>query len=181
MSDTEPSMPDVPGLKRIFTYLVCCMLLQISSGSIFGGQTPSTEFAPSDVQNGARFGRFDQFWLNTANYTSSDTFLFPSSAQNAALNMFSARTNDTCYPGLHGRLLHDTVNLAEDLPPSSIARVNASLVNVHCLRTTTPGTTPSTTPTDAPESILADVLHGKLFAVFNSSPEPTAPNVLVNF
>ncbi|KAJ7653992.1 hypothetical protein DFH06DRAFT_520665 [Mycena polygramma] len=132
-----PTLSDVPGLKRILAYFVCCTLLQISSGSIFattfgGGQIPSTEFAASDVENGACFGNYDQLWLNALNYTSTDTLLFPSSAQNAALNMFAARTNDTRYPGLHARLLHDTVNLAEDIPPFSIARVNASLVNVHC-------------------------------------------------
>ncbi|KAJ7896605.1 hypothetical protein B0H14DRAFT_3425396 [Mycena olivaceomarginata] len=51
------------------------------------------------------------------------------------VNMFAARTNDTRYPGLHARLLHDTVNLDNDITeeiPWSKARVNATLINIHC-------------------------------------------------
>ncbi|KAJ7835414.1 hypothetical protein B0H13DRAFT_2369302 [Mycena leptocephala] len=53
----------------------------------------------------------------------------------ASINMFAARTNDTRYPGLHGRLLHDTTNLDREASleiPWSKARVNATLVNMHC-------------------------------------------------
>ncbi|KAJ6625155.1 hypothetical protein B0H10DRAFT_2003913 [Mycena sp. CBHHK59/15] len=135
-SQSHSTLPDPPGLKKILIFIVCCTLLQISSGSIFattfGGANTSSNLADSQVEFGRRFGNFDELWLNGVNYTSADTVFFPPPARNAALNMFAARTNDTRYPGLQARLLHDTVNLDNSLPPFSSARVNATLVNVHC-------------------------------------------------
>ncbi|KAJ7174250.1 hypothetical protein C8R46DRAFT_1080465 [Mycena filopes] len=50
--------------------------------------------------------------------------------------MLHGQTNDTRYPGLQGRLLHDTVNANPIISQAGLvfsqARVGATLVNVHC-------------------------------------------------
>ncbi|KAJ7474480.1 hypothetical protein B0H11DRAFT_2035621 [Mycena galericulata] len=136
-------LPASPGLRRVIFYLGLCQLLQVSSGSIFASSFTANisilpQATPPFVQQGARFGDFDSLWSPGYNITSADTRLFPPATQIAAVTMFSGRTNDTRYPGLHGRLLHDTVNLddrdnaIDGTIPWTIARVNATLVNVHC-------------------------------------------------
>ncbi|KAJ7612742.1 hypothetical protein FB45DRAFT_303167 [Roridomyces roridus] len=136
-----PSTPEPPGLKSIFLYLGFCALLQLSSGSIFAisldtsrAETLSS-FTDPDVLDGARIGDYNAIWPSEFNLSSTDTNLFPPAMLNAAVNMFAGRTNDTRYPGLHGRLLHDTVNLDNSIAieiPWTQANVNATLVNVHC-------------------------------------------------
>ncbi|KAJ7133371.1 hypothetical protein C8R44DRAFT_849487 [Mycena epipterygia] len=129
----SPSELDSPGLKNILLYLGFCALLQLSSGSIFAidfdpnATSTVSNFSTAFVDSGARFGNFDVLW-GDSNITSSDTIDFPPAAQ-------ATRTNDTRYPGLHGRLLHDTVNLDDTFAEYvawSQARVDATLVNVHC-------------------------------------------------
>ncbi|KAJ7181552.1 hypothetical protein C8R43DRAFT_1229399, partial [Mycena crocata] len=133
--------PGEPGLKSIMFYLASCTLLQVSSGSIFAATFDTNrsatlvDYHTPYVISGSRFGDFDSLWPSASNISSSDRFAFPPATQNAAVNMFAARTNDTRYPGLHGRLLHDTVNLDNSIDHHilwSQARVNATLVNVHC-------------------------------------------------
>ncbi|KAJ7612715.1 hypothetical protein FB45DRAFT_1036929 [Roridomyces roridus] len=137
-ADAKPSTAS-PGLRSIFLYLGLGALLQISSGSIFastidlGGSDTLSEFLDSDVFSGSRFGDFDALWPSEFNLTSTDTSLFPPVALNAAVNMFAGKTNDTRYPGLQARLIHDTVNLDNSIIGLwNQARVNATLVNVHC-------------------------------------------------
>ncbi|KAJ7696816.1 hypothetical protein B0H17DRAFT_1329112 [Mycena rosella] len=137
-SRSHSKLPNSPGLKTILLYLGFCTLLQVSSGSIFAiifdvNTSDTLLDLVYPVEFGSRFGNFDELYNRPT--SSSDALLFPPATRNAAVNMFGARTNDTRYPGLHGRLLHDTVNLddfvAEELAWTK-ARVNATLVNVHC-------------------------------------------------
>ncbi|KAJ7512360.1 hypothetical protein B0H11DRAFT_1950822 [Mycena galericulata] len=136
----DGTLPASPGLRRILFYLGLCQLLQVSSGSIFASSfTTNIPILPEYTKpfdwQGARFGDFDSLWPTGINITSADTSLFPPAAQNAAVTMFSGRTNDTRNPGLHGRLLHDTVvldNVISEPIQWTIARVDATLVNVHC-------------------------------------------------
>ncbi|KAJ6540042.1 hypothetical protein DFH09DRAFT_67768 [Mycena vulgaris] len=127
-------LADTSGLKRIVLYLGFCTLLQISSGSIFvHTSTAHLDIWSSDLDWGSRFGAFDQLWQSVT--SSSDTELFRPAVRNAAVNMFAGQTNNTRHPGLHGRLLHDTVNLdisSSGEVPWATARLNAALINVHC-------------------------------------------------
>ncbi|KIJ53197.1 hypothetical protein M422DRAFT_42952 [Sphaerobolus stellatus SS14] len=138
----SPPEADSHGLRRIFFYLGACTLLQISSSSIFvldlNAEEPSTTisdyFSPFILQ-GSRFGDFDTLWPSGINITSSDRAFFPPAAENARRTMFAGRVNDTRYPGLQGRLIHDTTNLdngVTQIVPWSQARVNGTLMNVHC-------------------------------------------------
>ncbi|KIJ25407.1 hypothetical protein M422DRAFT_55987 [Sphaerobolus stellatus SS14] len=138
----SPPEIDSHGLRRIFFYLGACALLQISSSSIFvlnlNADEPSTTlldyFSPFILQ-GSRFGDFDTLWPSGIKITSSDRDVFPPAAENARRTMFAGRVNDTRYPGLQGRLIHDTTNLdngVTQIVPWSQARVNGTLMNVHC-------------------------------------------------
>ncbi|KIJ28923.1 hypothetical protein M422DRAFT_269707 [Sphaerobolus stellatus SS14] len=133
---------DSHGLRCIFFYLGACTLLQISSSSIFvlnlNVEEPSTTlldyFSPFILQ-GSRFGDFDKLWPSGIKITSSDREVFPPVAENARRTMFAGRVNDTRYPGLQGGLIHDTINLnngVTQMVPWSQARVNGTLMNVHC-------------------------------------------------
>ncbi|KAJ4463587.1 hypothetical protein C8J55DRAFT_295395 [Lentinula edodes] len=87
------------------------------------------------IIQGSRFGEYDQLWSSNVNISSADKRLFPPAAMVAAQTMFAGRVNDTRYPGLQGRLIHDTTNLDNAgtlLIPWTQARVNATEFNVHC-------------------------------------------------
>ncbi|KAJ3758298.1 hypothetical protein EV360DRAFT_83199 [Lentinula raphanica] len=127
-------------LKRIFFYIGACALLQISSSSLFGvdftfqSSTLSDYWTPNIIQ-GNRFGYYDQLWPLDVNISSADKRWFPPAVLLAAHTMFAGRVNDTRYPGLQARLVHDTTNLDNGvtlLIPWSEARVNATEFNVHC-------------------------------------------------
>ncbi|KAJ6470337.1 hypothetical protein C8R45DRAFT_1015424 [Mycena sanguinolenta] len=147
-SDFTP--PGPLRLKTVMFYLGCGTLLQVSSGAIIAlgvnlNASPIIlSFPGQPVDLASRFGNFDEIWSETLglnSITSSNPNQLPPAARNAvnaALNMFPVRPNHTRYPGLQGRLLHDLVNQNNLEVPFgtentwSAARVQATLVNIHC-------------------------------------------------
>ncbi|KAJ7863317.1 hypothetical protein B0H14DRAFT_3608580 [Mycena olivaceomarginata] len=148
--------PDPSGLKTIMFYLACGTLLQVSSGAILtlavnlNASPTKLSFPGQPVYLASRFGDFDEIWPSTILNDDSVTSFNPNqlppatrNAANAALNMFPVRPNHTRYPGLQGsstwRLLHDLVNQDNLENPFgnrentwTEARVQATLVNIHC-------------------------------------------------
>ncbi|KAF7368002.1 hypothetical protein MSAN_00866000 [Mycena sanguinolenta] len=189
--------PSPSGLKTIMLYLACCALLQVSSGSIFTlvlapRVNPTTWSSQQEAFLASRFGNFDVTWPATlpATVSSSDVSHLPLSSQNAAraiVPMFPVRPNHTRFPGLQGRLLHDLVN-PENFPSSvidtawSMARVDATLVNIHCSQITNATVSTFTLPTGSTDLDLAQPSprNGSDMFIFHNISEVAVNAVWIN-
>ncbi|KAF9456742.1 hypothetical protein BDZ94DRAFT_1314868 [Collybia nuda] len=134
------------GIGRIFLYFLAAAVLQISSSSIYAltfDRTGSFQTVSSvkwkNVFLGSRLGNYDALWPSRLNVTSLNRVFIPDVWQNVRSNMYPIKVNDTRYPGLQGRIIHNTINLDNMVPKYvafSEARVDATEMNIHCSQVT---------------------------------------------